>query len=272
VFVQPTENNIETDSINYLKSNNIVFIKTPLLSNKQTNNSVNYTNKVATLAYLRDYLTSPYICWLDTDVVFLNKTSNLFADTSQIVVSAFTAGSLTVELDIAHLFDIKESIAVLYNCFKEYLNPIYQLDSLTHYVNSWFVYGLRDIDFWVEWKDLTYNLLDILQQNYPELVNKGFECFCEELALSILYNKDPSMFISVSKHFNSNVLSMIHTDTPEFMLTANSVLFHYTGVLDNECSAITGNDYKKDVYSILSSLLSRKKISNSTFIKLTKNI
>jgi hypothetical protein len=275
-FLQPTPNDITQETINYFANNNITFTCVPTLSTKQINKAVNYTNVCVTCDYFSNTLTSDYMCWIDLDVVFLQKVNEeFFKPTDKIIITIYPIVNAFSKEDNKFRIDWKYQ-----DFFKPYLPKKYQVENLEHYVHSWFAYGPRTHPFWSEWKNLTYIMLDIVHTKHKDLIhNTNFESLCEEIATSILYAKNPTQFEDIRTMFGNNTLSFREAgiDNEESMLCKeNTVLYHY-----NEIKGLFENNllkypYKKTLAKMLASnfnidqLISSKDMTTKNFLDLYK--
>jgi len=274
LMVQPTNLDIEQSCIDFLNQNNIRFEKI-VGENKQINLNLNYTNNVDAINAAKHLVNTPYLCWLDLDVVFVRAAVDFLRPTDSIVVSIFPLSSdstpdLTYETadDIDTMYGMNYFYRVF---FKEYLPEKYSLNELEYFINTWLTYGPTNSGFWEEWRDLTYMLLDIVAENHKDQIDRGLESICEEMAASILYQVGDYNMISAKDFFSDYPVAMQFTTDPDFDLTENCVLYHYIDMFDLYANGLTG-DYNKDINEIFTRTYNRKFITHSQYLALMKNI
>jgi hypothetical protein len=255
-FLQPTHNDILQDTIDYFHNNRVSFTKQ--LLGKLITSEINYFNKVITSKYFSDQLTNEYMCWIDTDVVWLKSVHEFFKPTNTVVVC--------LETDLSPITELYETY------FKQFLTSEYQVE-LTHYVNTWFIYSKRENPMWREWESLSFRLLDIAN-SHINTNNIDVELICEELALSIICTKNPTHFTNIVDFFaDSSTLAMTETGDARIDISTNTVLFHYTGVIiDPTHEVIQGINYKKETKHIMIQLLKNQYIEPNTMISISKRL
>lgn len=237
-FLQPTAVDIAPQTINYFQQNDVNFNKVLDLEQKQVNSEINYTNMCIAAEYYSRTLDEEYMCWSDTDVLWLNKTDsgNFFKETTTPVINSFPLRSMPRKSYAMHefgAFDIGCQLDQVYqNHLKEHLSDEFRVEELTHYVNTWFIYAPTKHKFWSEWKQLTFRLLDIVQAQSQVEIEYHIESFCEEIAASIMYCKAPEEF-TLSEDFFGDIFVMRDTGNDKYdIFTENKVLYHYTGLLN----------------------------------------
>ena len=256
-FLQPTEHDIDQKTIDYFDNQKINFIQNSQLNQKQLNATVNYTNICVTTAYFSEQLNEEYLCWSDTDVLWLGKTKGeFFGHTDKPVINIFPvtkSPTKNFSLQEYDAFDTRFQLDEIYQeHFKPYLDPVYQVDQLTHYANTWFIYCKTKHPFWKEWKELTFLLIDIIHKNQNKYINHHIECYCEEIAASILYSLNPDNF-TLLEDFFGEVFVMAETGNPGFdNFSTQKVLYHYTGLFEKPYAAI---DENKDPARIVTEFL-----------------
>ena len=272
LFVQPTDNDVLLDTIEFIESHNGSFIKTESNST-QTNENQNFTNNVNAINSVIGSLDTEYICWVDTDIVFLKPFPELLKDTDSIVFSVLPLPEVDTikEYTSAREIDTATDMDLLYQkYFKDHLPTEYAVDKLEGYVNTWLTYGKRTSGFWEEWQSLTHLLIKILHQHHPDQITLGLESISEELAASILYRANKYTFENLSDFFGSNTTAMICTTDPGLDLTTKCSLLHYRGIMDITMPELQGN-FKNDASMILTKMLDKKVITNIDYLSLLKD-
>lgn len=272
LFVQPTDNNVTDETIDFIQSYGAKFIKIKIDSG-QSNQSVNFTNNVNSVNAVIEHIDTEYICWLDTDIVFLKSCPNFFQETNSIVSSILPIPLVTKITPYTHAreIDTGTDMDLLYQeYFKDYLPAHYKIDKLDSYVNTWLTYGKRQSTFWKEWQDLTLMLINIIHLHNPDQVNLGLESICEELAVSILNYTDRYTFENVSSFFGNNCTAMIDSTDPGLDLKYNCCLLHYRGIMEETMPELDGN-YKNDSVMILNKMLNKKSITNQDYLRLLQD-
>jgi hypothetical protein len=270
LFVQPTDNDIEQESIEFIKTRGARFLKIKVDA-VQSNAHQNFTNNVNAINSVINLIDTEYICWLDTDVLFLKPFE--LAETDSIVFSILPIPATT---DISPYTNAKEidtakDMDLLYQrYFKEYMPVEYQVDELELYVNTWLTYGKRSSSFWKEWKDLTHLLIQLLHKHQPKQVELGLESISEELAASILYAMNKYQFENLSNFVGSNRTAMTFTTDAGLDLTADCCLLHYIGIMTLTMPELKGN-FKQDSAMILKKMWDKGTTTNKDYLALLKD-
>ncbi len=196
-FLQMSDFNITKGLHQYLNDNNILFKKAPI-KQKQIQEDTNYTIITDVCKYYSNKLNTEYMIWHDLDVYFLDKV-----DWNEHL-------SDTIKLNIIPLIEYNpnddefnpNNFNILYEkYFKDYLHDDYKVDSLKYAVNTWMIIGKTSDPFWSEWNKLTYMLVDIIQMT-PDLVEAGYESIAEEIAASILYERNKNKYQGLGIEFS----------------------------------------------------------------------
>ncbi len=250
-FMQPNNNNIEESTIEYFENNKINFYKIPLIKETQ---GINYFNKVLVCEWFSENLKSEFMCFLDNDIIFLKKTKKeLFK---------------YVEKPVICIEFFNEQIEKIYfEHYRPHLKKEYQLKNLNCHVNTWFIYAKTKDEIWKKWSELTKELQNIN--------NKEQEIICEEMAMTILYCKNPNEFLSLSDFFEENQLSIVNTGNDRLDLKNNTEIFHYSDIFDEDdinYVSVQGKNYKSEIIKILQKASEKKFIDKKTFINLIKNM
>jgi hypothetical protein len=273
VFVQPTINDVTKTTVDFIKSSNARFVKT-LEKDSQTNKNQNFTNNINSIVSIIDDLETEYICWTDTDIIFLRNEPGFFKDTDSIVVSILPLipSKEISEYKNAGEIDTGSDMNLLYlKYFKDHLPEEYRVNNLDYYTNTWLVYGKRKSNFWIEWHDLTHLLIKVIQKNHPEQVDLGLESICEELACSILYQLQKYKLENVSEFFGNNRVSMNFTTDPGLDFKSDCSLLHYNMILVGTMPELIG-DFKKDSLTILEKMLQLKLMTNKEYLSSIKQL
>jgi hypothetical protein len=250
-FMQPNNNDIEENTIEYFENNKINFYKIPLIKETQ---GINYFNKVLVCEWFSENLNSEFMCFLDNDIIFLKKIKKeLFKN---------------VEKPVICIEFFNEQIEKIYfEHYRPYLKKEYQLKNLNCHINTWFIYAKTKDKIWKKWSELTKELRNIN--------NKEQEMICEELAMTILYCKNPNEFLSLSDFFQENQLSIVNTGNDRLDLKNNTEIFHYSDIFDKDdinYVSVQGKNYKSEIIKILQKASEKKFIDKKTFINLIKNM
>lgn len=273
-FIQPTELDVSEQTLAYFAVENINFVKEPQLSKKQLNPMYNYTNICLTVDYFSKCLSEEYLCWSDTDIMWLQPlTSELFKETTKPVI---TVTPMPVKAEHSYplqefdVFDTKYQMNEFYlSHIKDHLPEEFKVDNLTHYANTWFLYAPTKHRFWNDWKNLTFILLGILQSHHLTDMPYHIEGYCEELAASIMYSMNPSDFTKIDE-FMDNIY-VIDQDCDKF--DDNTVIFHYSGLAPAPYEIIDDNLSAKQVVMNMLKLAGRENMydfKNDMLVNLTK--
>jgi hypothetical protein len=270
LFVQPTNNDIEQESIDFIQSYGAKFLKL-IASTVQTNPNQNFTNNVNAINSVIDVIDTEYICWLDTDVLFLKPFE--LADTDAIVFSILPLepASEITPYTTARQIDTAKDMNLLYQqYFKDYIPAEYKINKLDSYVNTWLTYGKRSSKFWNEWKTLTHLLIQIVHTHHPQQVELGLESISEELAASILYAMNKYQFENLSNFVGSNRTAMTFTTDAGLDLTADCCLLHYIGIMTLTMPELKGN-FKQDSAMILKKMWDKGTTTTKDYLALLKD-
>jgi len=249
-ILQPTSNDISENSIDFFLNLDIKFTRIPDLSVKQINNETNYTNVCVTCDYFSKNLDNEYMCWTDLDVIFTNEAgADFFKSTDKIVLTMYDVDNVFTKVD--NKFKVNE----YYNLyFKKHISKTFYIDNITTYTNTWFIYGTTSHKFWSEWKNLTYELLEITHNFHPENVTTDIESSCEEIAASLLCSKYPNWFIDIRDFFNINVLAFTEhgiNNTLDLQCSGDTVFYHYNSPEGFKLNNFQNQSYKKKISKIL---------------------
>jgi len=250
-FMQPNNNDIEETTLEYFKNNKINFYKVPLILETE---GINYFNKVFVCEWFSKNLKSEFMCFLDNDIIFLKRIKKeLFK---------------YVEKPVICIEFFNEQIEKIYfEHYRPYLKKEYQLKNLNCHINTWFIYAKTKDKIWKKWSNLTKELKNIN--------NKEQEIICEELAMTILYCKNPNNFISLTDFFDKNQLSIVDTGNSFLELKNNTEIFHYSDIFDKDdinYKTVQGKNYRAEIIKILQKASEKKFIDKKTFFDLVKNI
>lgn len=260
-FLQPTNNDISEETINLFKKLNCNFIKIPNLSNKQINSENNYTNVCVTCDYFSKKLKNDFMCWLDLDVVFLQECNlNFFKNTDKIVFTIFDNDNDMSKKDKSFKLNVfyKE-------LFRPYISQKFFVDHIEKYINTWFIYGPRNNSFWSEWKELTYELIDITHKFHQDQIYKGegLESICEEIAASILYSKNSNNFINTKDFFGENYLAFREVDVQNvegMECDENTLIYHYNNFGGFYRHNFSKQKYKNNILKIIFSNFNKEEL------------
>ena len=265
-ILQPSDYNIGVRSLSLIKDNNISFDKY-IIESKQINQDINYTNICETSVYFKDKVHTKYMIWMDLDVMFLKDHNILFKDTDKTVVNSTLISSMIKdEEDLIERFSPTNFNNIYKDIFRDKLSEEHniKIPNINYYVNTWFILDHADSKFWSKWRNLTYILIEIIQEYHPELVDKHYESICEELSASILYELNSEDFIDTNVYFDTPDIEYIIDN-----VTENTFMLHYeeySYMLEQFNLFSEFQSLFKDL-NIFSKLLINRTISSSQFKK-----
>jgi len=232
-IIQPNNNNISEETKNILKDK----YKKINLYNPQIDTTINYTNVPVVLDYIIDNISSDYMMYTDLDVIFL-KDINL-NETDKCILTILNPNEL-------HTNDGETFNELYIKYYKDKL--IYNIDSLSKSINTWFVFAHKDHFFWKEYKRVTFELLEIAVKYNLD------ESFCEEIAASIINELNKDQFEDISDFTDIGFLEVDLPINNKYKCTNKSIIYHYNNeenIEDNlDLTSFNDNEFR-DLCNIL---------------------
>lgn len=276
-FVQPTANDIAQDTVDYFTANGWHYIRKPGLAAKTKNRERDFNNKVDSCNYTSKITDREYLAFIDTDIVWLRRDQEFFRPTDRTLVHAFptlTHPDPNFYL-VDRVFDMRYQVNHFYQkYFRPHIDPRYDIDHVTHYIQSWFLMSHSKSEFWDEWKWLTDHLLDIAQQHHADLIDLHLECYCEEVSLAIMYAKNPERYVTAYEYFGDVCVTIRNFPNPkeDMLLSENTTLYHYaTPTWDAIVDDIDFGDHAKTIRHVLVEAHKKKNCTNSQLVEIYKN-
>ena len=233
--VQPNNNNISEDTIQFINKN-AKYIKKNL-TNIQKDKTTNYTNVPIVLDYVIDIIKTDYTLFTDLDVLFFDLE---LPETDKCIIT---------KLDLNEIESNNSDFNTIYiEHFKEYLS--YNIDSLSKSINTWFIYAKTDHFFWKMYKKVTFELLEINNR-----LNLSYDMACEEIAASIIYEMYPNEFIDTSDFINVGFQEVGQIQADRYKFNASSIVYHYDSRIRFEDAVDFKSFNKKESKLFISKLI-----------------
>ncbi|MFA7127778.1 MAG: hypothetical protein WC136_01260 [Sphaerochaeta sp.] len=216
IMIQPSENDITIEMEDFLKQNNVKFIK-KLLHNPQVEQSTNYTNIPVILNYFQNNLECTHIMYSDLDVIYFDKLD--LPDTDKCYLTIIPGELTDCFIEGEFIFD-----KLYQKYFKDQIYKIFGIvTNLKYFVNTWFIYAPRNHIFWKLYIQITFELLELSKDIiYPDIENH-----CEEIAASIIYSAYSDQFIDVTELSLAFQENNLHDTRHLYSCDNNTKLYHY---------------------------------------------
>lgn len=189
----PSTFDVNKETKEIIKDNKFQFIRKDFkvqVLNKKNQNFFNMTN----VCYDASINTSGYMLWTDLDILVLRKFKDLKVKPNHILANILK-------------FDKEHELENFERIYNEYFEPLTPEECkptrrFDYYINTCILFGHTKNKFWREWKELTFYFKEHIESIYPENEVIFLEGYCEEMAATLLYFKDPSRFTSLPKEYH----------------------------------------------------------------------
>ena len=206
-FVRPTEKYDISDRVkDEIKSINAKY-QTTTFKEVQKHDQQNFTLIPQFCYQSSQSIDTEYLLWHDLDVMILSDDVFDFGETDKIITNIVEIPKSNKSKDeILHDIETNNSFQELFgdiyeHLIEKHLPKKYRVGKLTHYMNTWIIYGSKHNEFWKEWIDLTEMIVRVIQDKFPELIECELESISEELAGSILYSENADRFENLNTNY-----------------------------------------------------------------------